>query len=256
MDNKIISFASDIRRININLLEKISLENRRSLPNCPAIYFVFGDDTLIYIGQTGKKKGGLVLRWQSHDLLKVKAFYSDIFISWLQCDCIDSLDALEESFISLYKPLYNHISKYKEVPKLNYNFLFNYLSQQGWHRLNELFESSRIAARVYGVLSTRTDHHAAIAISQQDIGKLLNVTTRSIHTGTKYLVENKIIYRVRLDNGNFVYCFNPDEIWKFLDVNKQNSLFYLMKKTEDEDKDNLKVIEKIKLLYKSNVTVI
>lgn len=105
-------------------LAKLSLNQRKMLPENPGIYFVIGkigsNLNLLYVGKT---ETTLKERWKNHHRYKdfkiLEASGVEVFIAWICPDVFDSqmLANLEKSLINLLKPPLNDFYVYGEVDK-------------------------------------------------------------------------------------------------------------------------------------------
>lgn len=88
-------------------LPSLPLQERRSLPNCPAIYFVLEGDCVLYVGRSIN----LAQRWLSHhrwnELTRV---YSATRIAWIECSDNELLPQLEAALIEQFTPKLNRES--------------------------------------------------------------------------------------------------------------------------------------------------
>lgn len=101
----------------------VKFDNRGLLPSIPAIYIVFDDDEILYVGQSKK----LSQRWNSHNLLKdIKEIneVKSVNIAWINCNNINLLTSLESILIKELEPRFNSVSStldnlVQEKPKWN-----------------------------------------------------------------------------------------------------------------------------------------
>ena len=81
----------------------LPLEERNNLPTTPAVYLVYQEDKLLYIGKTKNLKS----RWLGHHrLVQFVEAGSGVYIAWFPCD-EEQLEAMEDAFIELLDPELN-----------------------------------------------------------------------------------------------------------------------------------------------------
>jgi predicted GIY-YIG superfamily endonuclease len=94
--------------LSINPLEwpSVSLNDRKNLPSCTAIYFAIdANDRILYVG----KAKSLMMRWRNHHRLhKLEAMHREIPVrlAW-QAWSLEDLDEAEKSSIQRFHPLLN-----------------------------------------------------------------------------------------------------------------------------------------------------
>lgn len=92
--------------IKILELPSLPLEARRSISNCPAIYFVLEEQQIIYIGRSGN----LNKRWRNHEKISLfKQEAKNISIAWLKCSNLELLPGIEVALILFFKPKFNQV---------------------------------------------------------------------------------------------------------------------------------------------------
>lgn len=81
----------------------LPLEERNNLPTTPAVYLVYQEDKLLYIGKTKNLKS----RWLGHHrLIQFIEAGSGVYIAWFPCS-EEQLGAMEDAFIELLDPELN-----------------------------------------------------------------------------------------------------------------------------------------------------
>lgn len=98
----------DPKIVNISLLPCLTLEEKDSLPFCPAIYFVVAADAyeVIYIGCSKS----LWKRWYQHSHRHRFAQIDNLLIYWYQLLDNDHLYEIEKLFIAYWNPVFNQLS--------------------------------------------------------------------------------------------------------------------------------------------------
>ncbi|MEO0844027.1 MAG: GIY-YIG nuclease family protein [Cyanobacteria bacterium J06643_5] len=90
----------NVAEINPLTLPSLSLNERKQLPSCSAIYFVMQGDCVLYIGQTIN----LAQRWATHNRLKQFAkMVGDIRVAWLECSDTNLLRKVEAALIEQFE---------------------------------------------------------------------------------------------------------------------------------------------------------
>lgn len=90
-------------QINLFALPSLPLTHKRSLPHCPAIYFVLNGTEVAYIGRTNS----LLLRWQAHHKLKELKSLENPRIAWIEIDDKTLAWEIEAALIDWFKPNFN-----------------------------------------------------------------------------------------------------------------------------------------------------
>ncbi len=85
-------------------LPSLSLLERRSLPNCPAIYFALLGKRVLYIGRSVN----LAQRWLSHHRWnQLTRMYPTARIAWIECSDSELLPQIEAALIEQFNPELN-----------------------------------------------------------------------------------------------------------------------------------------------------
>lgn len=81
----------------------LPLEQKNNLPAIPAIYLVYQQDKLFYVGKTKNLKA----RWLNHHrLIQFLKAGEGVYIAWFPCDQ-EQLEVMEDAFIELLDPELN-----------------------------------------------------------------------------------------------------------------------------------------------------
>lgn len=124
---------------------------------------------------------------------------------------------------------------------------FTQVYKKGWIRIDKLIAEYPLAARVYTFLANTCDKLAGVVTTQESIAKELEVSIRSIQRATKWLDEQRIVPRLKVSGSVYLYCLDPEEIWKSWDDKKQFALFTTI--TIIDLKDNDAIFQKLKSIY-------
>lgn len=95
--------------MNVNSIDPLSLpslplKNRRSLPNCPAVYFVLAGERILYIGRAIN----LAQRWAAHHRWnQLLQFDTLVKIAWIECSEVQLLNEIEAALIEQFNPELN-----------------------------------------------------------------------------------------------------------------------------------------------------
>lgn len=117
-------------------LQALPLEDKNNLPAISAIYIVYQQDKLLYVGKTSNLKN----RWLSHHrLVQFLQAGSDVYIAWFPCD-IEQLDTVEDTFIELLEPEFNG---QKVIGQTLATF---WVDKQNWKSFKELCRSQGTTA--------------------------------------------------------------------------------------------------------------
>ncbi len=84
-------------------LPALPLDDRRNLPDAPAIYFVMSGDTVLYVGQSVN----LRQRWVAHHRLAQLNEHGGCRVAWMTVDDAGLLDELEQACIEHFSPMLN-----------------------------------------------------------------------------------------------------------------------------------------------------
>ncbi len=84
-------------------LPSLPLDERKALPDTPAIYFVLAADTVLYIGQSVNVRQ----RWLAHHRFAQLNEYGGCRIAWMTVDDASLLDDLERACIAHFSPILN-----------------------------------------------------------------------------------------------------------------------------------------------------
>lgn len=94
----------DIEAVNPFNLPCVDLSNKRRLPTCAAIYFVFDEtQTILYIGRTEN----LAMRWLSHHRYKDVKNSIGVKIAWIEFSDVSLLETVETALIDYFDPVFN-----------------------------------------------------------------------------------------------------------------------------------------------------
>jgi len=110
-----------IQNIDPLALPSLSLQERRNLPQCAAVYFVLnGSSKILYIGGTLN----LVQRWLTHHRCNQLTNMGDgIRIAWLECSEPALLPEIEAALIKHFQPSLNRTpvpgDKFKDKKQIN-----------------------------------------------------------------------------------------------------------------------------------------
>jgi len=100
-------------------LSSISLAHRSQLPEIPAIYLVYQEQKLLYIGHTGN----LRQRWLNHERYHQFESMEDARLAWFECEAA-SQPVIEESLLGLLPPGHNEmLLGTKDDPELKRAFI-------------------------------------------------------------------------------------------------------------------------------------
>jgi hypothetical protein len=121
----------NIAEINPLFLPSLPLAERRSLPDCPAIYFVMQGERVLYIGKTVN----LAQRWtQHHKWQQFSEIPGVLRITWLECSDTSLLHDIETALISYFDPIFNRgKSQHLGSKKLN-----AVIPDETWEALDEI----------------------------------------------------------------------------------------------------------------------
>jgi len=93
-----------IEAVNPLTLPSLSLQERRSLPECAAVYFVLNGNEILYIGGTVN----LAQRWLAHHRWYQLVEMGDgIRLAWLECSDTVLLLEIEAALIKHFQPTLN-----------------------------------------------------------------------------------------------------------------------------------------------------
>ncbi|PHJ56373.1 hypothetical protein VF14_35065 [Nostoc linckia z18] len=95
-----------IEAVNPLTLPSLSLQERRSLPECAAVYFVLNSSSeILYIGRANN----LAQRWLAHHRwTQLTAMGDGIRIAWLECSDPVLLPIIEIALIRHFQPILNN----------------------------------------------------------------------------------------------------------------------------------------------------
>jgi len=85
-------------------LPSLPLDERKALPDAPAIYLVLAGDTVLYIGQSVNVRQ----RWLAHHRFAQLNEYGGCRIAWMQVNDARLLDELERACVAHFSPLLNN----------------------------------------------------------------------------------------------------------------------------------------------------
>lgn len=199
-----INNIHELEQISIHQLPSVPLELRRTLPNCTAIYLLLAFNNIpIYIGQAGKKYGGLVLRWQNHQNLIKNApatIYPNLKIAWIECSNDSILDIVEYSLIQHFKPMFNKIGN-KEV--------FN-------EKDNDYIKQLRfldIELDIFKCFLQHIDANNVVNLIEPEITKLISINAKDVHQGIKRLLNKNKISKFQKRGNYWIYKLNSSDEW-------------------------------------------
>lgn len=90
-------------------------------------------------------------------------------------------------------------------------------TNEGVDRIHQLFNEypSKLAGNLYLFFMKHLDGTFDGVVASQDLlAEEMGVTTRTIHTVTKWLEEKGAILRLKISGTVYAYCLNPDEVSK------------------------------------------
>jgi hypothetical protein len=87
----------------LTMLPSLPLDERRDLPDTPAIYVVMAGDTVLYVGQSVN----LRQRWLAHHRFAQLNERGGCRIAWMQVEDASLLDELERACIAHFHPVLN-----------------------------------------------------------------------------------------------------------------------------------------------------
>lgn len=96
----------NVESVNIQTLPSLPLPDRRSLPDCVAVYFVLNpNNEILYIGRAKN----LAQRWDNHHRLsQLLEMGDDIRVAWLECSEPTLLSQIEAALIKHFQPYLNY----------------------------------------------------------------------------------------------------------------------------------------------------
>jgi hypothetical protein len=95
----------DPAQIDVTALPSVQLQDRRLLPNSPAIYFVL--DAASNVQYIGRAKS-LCIRWQVHHRLTDFRKIANVYIAYLAISDVTLLPQIERALIEYFDPPLNH----------------------------------------------------------------------------------------------------------------------------------------------------
>ena len=130
--------------IDFLALPSVQLSDKRSLPHCPAIYFVLDGEEVVYIGQTNS----LLLRWQAHHKLKECKALKNPRIAWIEISDTTLVLDIEAALIEWFKPP---------------------LNKHGWREIQPSFKKHgwRETKKRYQIMLTKTASVELDKVSQE-----------------------------------------------------------------------------------------
>lgn len=200
-----ITSLEDTLHINVNDFYLVPIEKRRSLPNCSAIYLLKdGDGNCLYVGQTGKREGGLVLRWINHNMLKLRDIHDNLSIHWIECDDISILDEIEKYYIRELSPKYNKANSNSFVQKsqsllastsnIDLAFVHRYVTE-----LINIFELPNACIGLLIALLKQTDEYDIVALNSRSksiICSDIGITRQTLDNYLVKLANAQVINRI------------------------------------------------------------
>lgn len=125
---------------------------------------------------------------------------------------------------------------------------FTQVYELGWQRIDQLIEKYPLAARIYSFLAKICDRQAGVVTTQEVLATELRVSVRSIQRATKFLDDEDVIPRLKVGGNVYLYCLNPEEIWKSWDSSKEYAPFKTI--TLIDRKLNNQVLRRFAAIYK------
>ena len=134
--------------IDIFALPALPLEERHTLPECQAVYFVLEERRVLYVGQTRQLRS----RWRAHHLLSVLLEAPGKRIAWVEERQAWMRSRLEQQGVTLFRPRYNkalvqHLPTYKSVTTTMPNHLYAILETLATRAQTPVSEQVRILIR-------------------------------------------------------------------------------------------------------------
>lgn len=189
------------------------LKTVSSLPSVAAYYFLISGNSILSIGMTGN----LEEEWMEHQ--EIVALYNNVQIHWYQVNPKFLSVDVKNFFIEKYTPLLNSEERY--------NARVIKLYPKGQKTLSKLLQQNNNAALLYMFLMNEIDIYGAVLMKPHDIAKKVSLPVHVVKFLSHYLSSNKIIHLHRFTMPKYLYCLNPEEVWKSLDEIKPNAAFYV-----------------------------
>lgn len=121
----------------------------------------------------------------------------------------------------------------------------------GWKRLQELMKGNVGAARLYAFLAENIDPQCgSVVVSQELMAEMLDVSKMTIRRHTKYLEVTGAVVRIRVGNGVYAYCLNPEEVWRSWDKQKKTAAFVTKTLVRKTDEENQSVRRKLSVILR------
>lgn len=161
----------------------LDFDEKNLLPSIPAIYLVFNESEILYIGQTKN----LSHRWKSHhlcsDIQKISKEEGTIKIAWLNYHDFNSLTGLEKLLIEGLQPKLN-LMVFKDEKQIRTKLEFDSIALEEENRVlkqelvrltgtNKSFDREQVRAIVSEALSAPTSRGGYIKECLAQLGNLL-----------------------------------------------------------------------------------
>jgi len=102
---------------------------------------------------------------------------------------------------------------------------FVQIYEPGWRKMDKLVQLSPAAARLYMLLARNIDGMGAVVATQDVLGQMLGVSTKSIQRYSTLLEREKALVRIPLQGGIYAYALDPEEVWRAYDKQKEWAAF-------------------------------
>lgn len=104
--------TGELKCVDVRSLPSVLLEQRKTLPRCKAVYFIFDEEGLcLYVGRSAD----LLSRLTGHNKLKLFKKHPNAKVAWLECSDTNLLIELEGIFIETLNPLLNERSSGSQI---------------------------------------------------------------------------------------------------------------------------------------------
>lgn len=146
------TFKEIADEVELSNLPQLPLEDKRSLPDLPAVYFAVGTDSeILYVGRTAS----LRRRWKGNRHQHLETLYNrdePIHLAWLAVEHEDWLPELEYELITRFRPVLNEqpnpTADQKAARQLNQRSRDQARTQKTMNR--RLFQVGRVLS-AYGI---------------------------------------------------------------------------------------------------------
>ncbi|WP_243252280.1 helix-turn-helix domain-containing protein [Sulfitobacter pontiacus] len=102
---------------------------------------------------------------------------------------------------------------------------FVQIYELGWNKMDRLVQLSPGAARFYMLLARNIDGTGAVVSTQDVLGQMLGVSTKTIQRHSKLLEQEKALVRIPLQGGIYAYALDPEQVWRAYDKQKEWAAF-------------------------------